>query len=207
LQSFWYVRVRRTEIGVNKLFYYLSQDTMPTTDEYRIKIRRNQRRGLLRLWNGILNGNTPGWGDGKAFEFLVLRAFELEGATIRWPYSVDIAGLNVEQIDGAIHFEDINFSILAEFKDSSKTLNIEPVSKLRNQLLRRPAGAIGSIFTTNGFSEASLLLAQFISPQTILLWERDNIEFCLRRGEFRDGLLKKYRHTIETGDPTLDLTI
>jgi hypothetical protein len=37
-------------------------------------------------------GNTSGWAPGKAFEYLVLRAFQLEGAEVRWPYSVRIDG-------------------------------------------------------------------------------------------------------------------
>ena len=180
---------------------------MPTTDDYRIKIQRLKRSGLIRLWRDILANNTPGWEDGKAFEFLVLRAFELEGAIIRWPYSVKISGIPVEQIDGAIHFDDINFSALAEFKDSSKNLNIESFSKLRNQLLRRPSNAIGSIFSTNGFTEAALILAQFMAPQTILLWEPNHIEYCLRNNFFKLGLLKKYRHAIEEGFPNFDVTI
>ena len=180
---------------------------MPTTEEYKIKIQRKQRPGLVRLWNNILAKNTPDWDSGKAFEFLILRAFELEGAIIRWPYSVAIFGENVEQIDGAIHFDDISISILTEFKDYGKNLNIEPIAKLRNQLLRRQSNAIGSVFSTVGFTEPALILSQFSAPQTILLWEQDHIDFCLRNGDFKTGLLKKYRHAIEEGFPNFDVTI
>lgn len=180
---------------------------MPTTDEYKAKIQRKQRPGLVRLWNTIIAGNTPGWESGKAFEFLILRAFELEGALIRWPYSVSIFGENVEQIDGVIHFDDINISILTEFKDYSKNLNFEPIAKLRSQLLRRPSNAIGSVFSTMGFTDPALILSQFSAPQTILLWEKDHIDYCLRNGCFKNGLLKKYRHAIEEGFPNFDVTI
>lgn len=180
---------------------------MPTTDDYRIKIQAIKRRGLISLWNRILADNTPGWDSGKAFEFLVLRAFELEGAIIRWPYSVSIFGENVEQIDGAIHFKDINISVLSEFKDYNRNLNIEPIAKLRNQLLRRPSNAIGSVFSTTSFTDPALILSQFSAPQTILLWERDHIDYCLKNGSFKVGLLKKYRHAIEEGFPNFDVTI
>lgn len=180
---------------------------MPTTEEYKIKIQRNQRQGLIRLWNRIIADNTPGWENGKAFEFMILRAFELEGATIRWPYSVAMFGQNVEQIDGAIHFDDIGISVLTEFKDYSRNLNIEPMAKLRNQLLRRPSNAIGSVFSTEGFTEPALILSQFSAPQTILLWERNHIDHCLRNGTFKVGLIKKYRHAIEEGFPNFDVTI
>lgn len=180
---------------------------MPTTEQYKIKIQKNQREDLLRLWAKILANKTPGWPSGKAFEFLILRAFELEGATIRWPYSVAMFGQNVEQIDGAIHFDDLSISVLTEFKDYNKNLNIEPIAKLRNQLLRRPSNAIGSVFSTEGFTEPALILSQFSAPQTILLWEQNHIEFCLQKGCFKDGLLKKYRHAIEEGFPNFDVTI
>jgi len=180
---------------------------MPTTEQYKIKIQRNKRNGLLKLWNKILIDNTPGWESGKAFEFLILRAFELEGAIIRWPYSVAMFGKNVEQIDGAIHFDDIGISVLTEFKDYSKNLNIEPMAKLRNQLLRRPSNAIGSVFSTEGFTEPALILSQFSAPQTILLWEKNHIDYCLKNGKFKIGLIKKYRHAIEEGFPNFDVTI
>jgi len=180
---------------------------MPTTDEYRVLIQRKRKPGLLRLWNNVLANNTPNWESGKAFEFLILRAFELEGAIIRWPYSVPIFGETVEQIDGAVHFEGLPISVLTEFKDSTRNLNIEPIAKLRNQLLRRPSNAVGSIFSTTGFTEPALILSQFSAPQTILLWEPNHIEHCLRNEYFKEGLIKKYRHAIEEGFPNFDITI
>lgn len=178
-----------------------------TTEDYRRKIRSKQRTKLLGLWKAIHTRNTPGWESGKAFEFLILRAFELEGAKIRWPYSVFLFGENVEQIDGVVHFEDINLSMITEFKDYSRNLNIEPIAKLRNQLLRRPSNAIGAVFSTSGFTEPALVLAQFSAPQTILLWEKDHIEYCLKYGRFREGLLKKYWHAIEEGFTNFDVTV
>ena len=141
-----------------------------TTQDYIRKIRPKDRQKLLGLWKAILNKNTPGWDSGKAFEFLVLRAFELEGAVIRWPYGVNIFNENVEQIDGVVHFDDIGFSVITEFKDYSSNLNIEPIAKLRNQLMRRPSATVGCVFSTKGFTQPALVLSQFSFPQTILLW-------------------------------------
>jgi hypothetical protein len=180
---------------------------MPTTEEYRIRIQHEPREGLIELWKSVIDNETPGWESGKAFEFLILRAFELEGAIIRWPYSVAIFGENVEQIDGAVHFDDLNISILAEFKDYRRNLNIEPIAKLRNQLLRRPSNAIGCVFSTEGFTEPALILSQFSAPQTILLWEANHINFCLIEGRFKMGLLQKYRHAVEEGFSNFDVTI
>ena len=72
-----------------------------------VKLRGRNRRPndlkwseLLQLWSQIENGHTPAWRDGEAFEYLILRAFELEGAEVVWPYTVQIQDTVVEQIDG-----------------------------------------------------------------------------------------------------------
>jgi hypothetical protein len=36
---------------------------------------------------------------------MVLRAFELDGAEVKWPYRVKLFGEEVEQIDGVIYSE------------------------------------------------------------------------------------------------------
>jgi len=59
--------------------------------------------GLRELWENIQQDNTLGWDSGKAFEYLVLRAFQLDGAEVTWPYEVSLFGEEViEQIDGAV---------------------------------------------------------------------------------------------------------
>jgi hypothetical protein len=59
---------------------------------------------------------------------------------------------------------------LIECKDTFKEVNIEAIAKLRNQLLRRPAATIVSVFSRSGFTEAKVTLTGFVAPQTILLW-------------------------------------
>ncbi len=186
---------------------------MPSTEEYKNEIQKLGENELLSLWQKIQLpaakgvNHTPGWDSGKAFEFLILRAFELEGATIRWPYSVRLFKEEIEQIDGVIHFPDINLSVLAEFKHYAKNLSIEPIAKLRNQLLRRPSNAIGAIFSATGFTEPALVLTQFLAPQTILLWESNHIEYCIKNKYFKKGLLEKYYHAIEEGFTNFDITV
>jgi hypothetical protein len=43
---------------------------------------------LLDMWDKIQTGSATGWDSGKAFEYLVPRAFQLDGARIRWPYRI-----------------------------------------------------------------------------------------------------------------------
>ncbi len=132
---------------------------MPTTEEYIRKIQLEDRSGLIRLWNQIIAKDTPDRDKGKAFEFLILRAFELEGAIVKWPYSVAIYGQVVEQIDGAIHFQDSNISILIECKDYNNNLSIEPIAKLRNQL----------------YEDQPIPLVQFLVPLVL----QNPLLFCL----------------------------
>lgn len=67
------------------------------------KIQKLDWAGLRSLWVRIIAGSTPGWKSGKAIEHLVLRAFELDGAVVAWPYTVQMRGAEIEQIDGAIY--------------------------------------------------------------------------------------------------------
>lgn len=176
---------------------------MPTAEEYEARIRAIDWSGLQLLWAAIQRRDTPGWDAGKAFEYLVLRAFELDGASVRWPYSVDLFDQPVEQIDGAIHTRGL--SCLVESKDYAVDIAIGPIAKLRNQLLRRPAGTIGLLFSSSGFTPPAVMLAQFIQPQTILLWRGDELAYALEQQRICDLLERKYRACVERAIPDHDV--
>lgn len=167
------------------------------------RIRKYDWEGLRSLWRQIEMRSTQSWTDGKALEHLVLRSFELGGATVQWPYKVRLADEPVEQIDGAVHFESL--SCLVECKDTVEKVNVEPIAKLRNQLLRRHASSVGLLFSTGGFTESALTLAQYLAPQSVLLWTGGEIAFHLDREDFCSALLRKHRHSIETGYPNYDM--
>jgi hypothetical protein len=169
--------------------------------DYVRRVRRLDWQGLRDLWIQIEAGSAR-WAAGKALEHLVLRAFELSGATVRWPFDVPLAGETVEQIDGAVHLQGL--SCLVECKDTASATNIEPIAKLRNQLLRRHSGAVGLAFSRSGFTSPALTLAQFLAPQTVLLWSGGEIAYLLDQEDFASALLKKYRYSIETGVPDYD---
>src|SRR5436309_10604159 len=113
---------------------------MPTATEYEAKIQGMRWPGLRKLWLAIEAQETPEWEPGKAFEYLVLRAFQLDGAQVRWPYLVHLFGEDVEEIDGAVYCAGL--SCLVESKDLAGNVAVGPIAKLRNQLLRRPAGTV-----------------------------------------------------------------
>jgi hypothetical protein len=171
----------------------------------RLRIRRyKNHRDLLRLWK-TMSSNTvsPVWGSGKAMEHLVLRAFELEKASVQYPFEVKKDGMVVEQIDGVVYTNGLN--CLVECKDTKEPANIEVIAKLRNQLLRRPSQVVGIVFSRKGFTEPATLLAEYAMPQNVLLWSGYEIDFALKNRCFCKGLLAKYRNAVEYALPTYSI--
>ncbi len=160
---------------------------------------------LRSLWRGIEQRNTPGWDQGKAFEYLVLRAFELDGADVRYSYSVKLFGEEVEQIDGVVYCSGL--ACLLESKDFTENVNVDiaPIAKLRNQLLRRPASTLGLIISRTGFTDPARHLSYFSLPQTILLWSGEEMKYALEQGRMCALLLLKYRVCVEDGLPDYDV--
>lgn len=176
-------------------------------DEYVARARKLDEAGLRELWHAIKARDTPGWPAGKALEHLILRAFELDGAEVRWPYEVQLYDDVIEQIDGAIHVDGCSF--LVETKDQVDVQNVEPLAKLRSQLLRRPAGTVGLVFSFSGFTSSAQILAGHMAPTTILLWHGAEIELAMRSRQvepFRRGLRWKLRLAVEEGAAFSDLT-
>ncbi|BBC22560.1 restriction endonuclease [Pseudanabaena sp. ABRG5-3] len=172
---------------------------MTTAKQYEDIITSLQWDGLKSLWNKIEERNTPTWDAGKAFEYLVLRAFQLDGAEVRYPYGVKLFGQSqeIEQIDGVIHCHGL--SCLIESKDFQDKVNVDfaPIAKLRNQLLRRPASTIGAVFSRTGFTESARSLSCFCLPQTILLWSGEEIKYALEKEVICELLVLKYRFCVE----------
>ncbi len=43
-----------------------------------------ERADLIALWEQIKAGTTPKWKPGAAFEYLIIRAFDMEGVHVRY---------------------------------------------------------------------------------------------------------------------------
>jgi hypothetical protein len=173
--------------------------------DYERMIQSLQWDGLRTLWDNIENRSTPGWDAGQAFEYLVLRAFQLDGAEVKWPYSVELFGEKVEQIDGVVYSSGL--SCLVESKDFRDKTNVDiaPIAKLRNQLLRRPAATVGLVFSRTEFTEPARYLSYFSLPQTILLWSGEEIKYALDNETICELLTLKYRVCVEHGLPDYDV--
>jgi len=152
---------------------------------------------LGELHSAIKARETKGWGPGKAFEYLIPRLFELDGARVRWPYDIKMDGQTVEQIDGAV--EAVGLHCLIESKDQQKPLAIAPVAKMRNQLLRRPAASIGLIFSMSGYTDPAQVLAGYLGNQAILLWHPEELVLALQKKRIVPLLELKYRARVEDG--------
>jgi hypothetical protein len=176
---------------------------MASAQRYTESIRRLDYHGLRALWSAIAKDDTPGWERGKAFEDLVVRAFELDHCRVRYPYRGRWPGddSEIEQVGGTVYADGL--SCLIESKDA-EAQNIAPIAKMRNQLLRRPASVIGAIFSRAGFTPSARLLATFAVPQTVLLWDGGDVAGCLEKESFRELLLEKYQKAVEEGLPDYD---
>lgn len=183
---------------------------MTTDAEYTERVKSYKWKDVENLWRQVLGCKTPDWDAGKALEYLVLKGFQLGGADVRWPYSVDILGApNVEQIDGIVYVDGI--SIMVECKDYSNpegtksNISFEPISKLRNQLSRRPNGLVGCLFASGGFTAPAQILMNFTKPETILCWTGADIDYCIKKKDFIGALRVKYQKCIERGIHDFDL--
>lgn len=161
------------------------------------EIRKANKKDLLELWGNIVVQNANKITKGPNFESLICRAFELEGATVDYGYTVKNFDTITEQIDGLISIDGLNCII--ECKNQIESVDFEPIAKLRSRLQRRPSNTIGSIFTTSSFTKPAIILNQFLHPQTILMWEKEEIFHALEQDYLIDGLKIKYKNCIKFG--------
>lgn len=154
---------------------------------------------LRQLWADILHRRSTGWPPGRALEHLVIRAFELDGAVVKRPFTVELDGAPIEEIDGAVYSGGLH--CLVECKDWREPLRVDALAKLRNQLLRRPAGTVGLMFSSSGYRESAITLARFSGQQPMLLWYPPEITEMLEAQNPCALLLLKYRVCVEEGKP------
>ncbi|WP_205525454.1 restriction endonuclease [Pyxidicoccus trucidator] len=147
---------------------------------------------LLAFWGRVKRRERiEGWAPGRAFEFLMLRAFQLEGARVVWPYSSDL-----EQIDGGIYIDGL--ACLVEAKDHAEPIGFDAIAKLALRMQRRPASAVGLLFSTSGFTWPALKAVAVHPIRNVLLWSDTDIGLALNQG-VRAALRRKWRGAVEAG--------
>lgn len=160
------------------------------------------RADLLRVWDDIKSERTiPGWDEGRAFEYMVIRAFQLEKTRVCWPFQVTWPQKfgTMEQIDGIVYLGERAF--LIESKDLSEPVAIETVAKLRFRLEGRPPSTMGVLFSVRDFTMPTEVFTQFASPLNILLWGRSDLDVALAEGAMTEGLKQKLDYGTEYGLP------
>ncbi|HEX5751980.1 MAG TPA: restriction endonuclease [Archangium sp.] len=166
--------------------------------EYQRRVLALDHSGVLELWQGLRAGvSPPEWPAGVLLEYLLLRAFQLEGAEVTWPYRVYRDGVLLEQIDGVVYFDGV--SCLVECKDMTRPVDTSTIVKLKSQLLRRPRTTIGALFCTGEVSEAASSVMNMLPPPDVLLWEGEELEQALREQRLLAGMRRKLRHAVEMG--------
>lgn len=130
---------------------------------------------------------------------MVVRAFEIEGAEVTYPFRVAVHDGNktTEQIDGAVGHGGARF--LLESKAWNKLVSRGPLALLSSQLARRPPATMGMIFTLKGYTEAATALTNMTSPVRILLWTPDELARAIGEGAMKRALEFKYRYAQEHG--------
>jgi len=161
---------------------------------------------LAGIWDRVKSrSDVPGFPPGKAFEYLVIRAFVLEGARVRWPYEVIYPQKfgTMEQIDGLVYLDQRAF--LVESKALTEPAAIEAIAKLRHRLEGRPPGTMSILFSLNDFSTPAEVFAQFASPLNVLLWGRADLDIAFRERSMLEALRQKLAYAIEEGLPLYPL--
>ncbi len=168
--------------------------------EYVMAARKWTQDGLRRAWTLIGTGKMlDGWDPGKAFEHIILRQFEIEGATVVWPFPVVEHGQIIEQIDGVVCADGMPY--LIEAKDWAKHVPHESVAKLASALGRRPPTTMGLIYARTGFTDAAKSLAQRSGPLRILMWEFEDIDAAIRVNGMLPLLRRKLKMAVEKAMP------
>ena len=188
---------------------------MPSEAQYQAEIASYDASTLQQLFEEIENEVSPrlhtlptqAWESGKAMEYLVLRAFELEQIRVRYPFSVQnrLTGerTTLEQIDGVVYSESL--ACLVESKDWRDPVDFDEIARLQSNLQRRPTSAIGLFFARSGYTEPAQVLTRIRMQPTVLLWEWGEVRVALEKRKMREALHLKYRFAVEEGDPIYDV--
>ena len=95
---------------------------------------------------------------------------------------------------------------MVESKDLKDPVTIEPIAKLRNQLMRRPVATIGMVFISSSYTDPAIILTKYLMGQTILLWHSREITLALEKEKIVPLLQAKYLACVKDGVPNADTT-
>lgn len=175
-----------------------------TTSEEKLidRIQKCNWQKLEKMWNNIKLGKTPKWGKGKALEYMLIRAFDLSGAEVVYPYNNNVLKAQ-EQFDGFVFLKELGAGFLVECKDWKDPVSFDELSKLQTRLTYRLPSTYGLFLSRSGFTSSAVELMYMIHPHNILLWSFSEIDECFKNHKFLDALMYKYKYAMLTADPVI----
>jgi hypothetical protein len=60
---------------------------------------------------------------------------------------------------------------------------------------------MGMLFSTGGFTPATVMFARWSSPLNVLLWDGDDVDYAIKERCFRESLERKWRYVVAYGNP------
>ena len=157
---------------------------------------------LKKFWTQIKVGNTPEWASGKALEYMLVRAFDLEGAEVVYPYNNEVHSAK-EQFDGYVFVKELGAGFLIECKDWNDKVTFDELAKLHGRLTYRMPSTYGIFLSKTGFTPSAVELMFMMHPHNILLWSYDEIDECFKNQKFMKALKYKYQYAMITADPSI----
>lgn len=157
---------------------------------------------LERFWLKIKSKKTPKWSKGKALEYMLVRAFDLEGAEVVYPYNNNVLTAQ-EQFDGFIFIQELGAGFLIECKDWQDSVAFDELAKLHGRLTYRMSSTYGIFLSRSGFTASAVEMMYMMHPHNILLWSFDEIDECFKNHKFLKALKYKYQYAMVTADPMI----
>lgn len=160
--------------------------------EYEREVSRLDWAGILKEWRAKQEGhiNAIKWAPGKALEYLVLRAFDLERnrrsdvQDVKYPFHKNTEGKQEQQIDGYIR--TLRCCFLEECKDKKYKTKESDLSQLYTRVSCRPDTVVGLFFSMGGYTPSAIKSNE--NQCHIILWDREDIEYCFDNMCFVDCL-------------------
>lgn len=175
------------------------------TDSEKKLIKRIQTYDWLkleRLWMKIKAGKNTRWNNGKALEYMLVRAFDLEGAEVVYPFNNDVL-MAREQLDGFVFVRDIGAGFIIECKDWKENVSFDELAKLYGRLNYRTSSTYGLFLSKTGYTASAIEMMYIMQPHSILLWSSDDIDECFKKHKFLKALRYKYQYAMVTADPLI----
>ena len=165
-------------------------------------IRGYNRQKLKKFWQQIKSGNTLGWATGKALENMLVRAFDLEGAEVVYPFN-NLVLTSQEQFDGYVFVKELGAGFLIECKEWKDKVAFDELAKLHGRLAYRMPSTYGLFLSKSGFTPSAVELMFMMHPHNVLLWSYSEIDECFKNFKFMKALKYKFQYAMITANPNI----